>query len=401
MLRAARSGGLRERLGGTGPQAARRGPLLWLHGASNGELTAAHPLIAALLDRDPALSMVVTCNSATGRALIAGWGLPRVTARLAPLDLRITLRRFLAAWQPDALIVVENELWPNRLLMMHRLDRPVIAVSARMSKRSARGWQRFAPLARRIMGMISYLSAQDSASGARFVALGLDPGRIGPALNLKSLTAAPGDIDVAALDALRPALPRQATVLAASTHEGEERVILRAFAQALSAKPGLRLILAPRHPRRRDEVIALLDRQRLNYAVRSRGQAPGPDTQIYLADTLGEMPLWYSMAGMTFIGGSLVPRGGHTPFEPIALGSALAHGPHLENFAEIYAALQAGDGSTLVENADDLAHFMVTFDAARQSASAERARQIVEARQSTAGIAPLVARISQLISRDR
>lgn len=398
LIRAALSGGLAERLGQGGPEAARRGSVLWLHGASNGELTAARPLIEALLEHDPKLSMLVTCNSATGRALINDWALPRVTARFAPLDLRFALRRFLASWQPEGLIIVENELWPNRILMMRAMGRPVMAVSARMSPRSARRWKRLPSVAMPVMGALRFLSAQDSASAARFAELGLPDDRIGPALNLKSLIAAPRGVDKSTLKALQQVYNHADTVLAASTHEGEERVILRGFAQALSGRPALRLILAPRHPRRRDEIITLLDRQRLNYAVRSRGEAPGPDTHIYLADTLGEMPLWYRLAGISFVGGSLVPKGGHTPFEPVALGSALAHGSHLENFADVYAALQAGGGAVQIDDADQLAQFLVSCDASTQAELAERARTVVADLRPSAGIAPLVHRITALLA---
>ncbi len=398
LIRAALSGGLRERLGHGGPDAARRGRVLWLHGASNGELTAARPLIDALLAHDPAIALIVTCNSATGRALVDGWNLPRVSVRFAPLDLRIALRRFIATWQPEALIVVENELWPNRMQVMRALHRPVILVSARMSPRSARRWQKLPGLAAQVLGAIRYLSAQDSASAARFAELGLPSDRIGPALNLKSLTEPPADIDTAALKALQGVYARADTVLAASTHEGEERVILRGYAQALSERPGLRLILAPRHPRRRDELVALLEQRRLNFAVRSRGEMPGPDTHVYLADTLGEMPLWYSLAGISFVGGSLVPRGGHTPFEPVALGSALLHGPHLENFAETYAALQAGGGAILVQDAEAFARCLIGCDAAAQAALAQRARKVLTDLRPSAGLAPLTRQITELLT---
>lgn len=398
LLRAAVSGGLHERLGHGGPETARRGTVLWLHGASNGELTAARPLVDALLDHDTDLSLIVTCNSATGRALIEGWDLPRVSARFAPLDLRVALRRFIAAWQPEALIVVENELWPNRMLAMRARQRPVILVSARMSPRSARRWKYLPSAVAQILGAIRYLSAQDSASATRFAELGLPPDRIGPALNLKSLIAPPADIDGTALRTLRQVYTRADTVLAASTHEGEERVVLRGYAQALYERPRLRLILAPRHPRRRDEIIALLERRRLNFAVRSRGEVPGPDTHVYLADTLGEMPLWYSLAGVSFVGGSLVPRGGHTPFEPVALESALIHGPHLANFADTYAALQAGGGAVLVRDADELARALIASDASQQARQANQARAVVADLRPSAGIAPLIRQITDLLA---
>ncbi|WP_372605246.1 3-deoxy-D-manno-octulosonic acid transferase [Actibacterium sp.] len=382
-----RGGGLDQRLGGGDGN----GPVLWLHAASNGEATAARPLIEALLASDPALRLLITCNSETGRDLVAGWGLARVSVALAPLDYRWALARFLRRWQPAALIIVENELWPNRLLMMQARQRPVIVVSGRMSGKSARVWAKLPGLARRVLGALSLVSAQDQASQSRFAALGVDAARIAPALNLK-LTQAPPRPDAGDLATLAALLPRDKTVLAASTHAGEDQIILQGFARAHAQDPDLRLILAPRHPRRGDEVAALIAQAGLGFARRAAGHAP--TAPVYLADTLGEMPLWYALAGVTFVGGSLVPKGGHTPFEPAAFDSAILHGPYLENFAEGYAALQSAGGSLLIRNADDLTQALLT--PAQTTALPVRAKAAIAALGSADGLADLVGRIQAL-----
>ncbi|MHC0053282.1 3-deoxy-D-manno-octulosonic acid transferase [Actibacterium sp. D379-3] len=384
-----------ERLGGNGPGRMGRGLVIWLHAASNGEATAARPLIDALLARDDKLTLIVTCNSETGRALVRGWGLARVSARLAPLDYRLTLRRFIGNWQPDALILIESELWPNRMAAMRALSRPVVVLSARMSDKSAATWGRMPGLARQVIGAISYLSAQDAASEARFQALGLPEDRTGPVLSLKT-RAAPGGFDADEKARLAPLLPRVNTVLAASTHEGEEQVILLGFRKAHARRPDLRLILAPRHPRRRAEVQALIARQGLGCATRSAAELPDAQHPVYLADTLGEMPLWYDLAATTFVGGSLVARGGHTPFEPASHGSALLHGPHLDNFAEIYAGLQAAGGSAMIDSADALAHALLSLDDAARRRMTQAAATVIEALQGSAGLAPILDRLADL-----
>ncbi|MGC9370294.1 MAG: 3-deoxy-D-manno-octulosonic acid transferase [Paracoccaceae bacterium] len=394
LARRDRRAGLDERLGGHGPGAARRGAVIWLHAASNGELTAARPLIDALLARDARLWLVITCNSATGRALAQGWGLPRTEVRLAPLDYRLCLRRFLGNWQPDALIIIENELWPNRIAEMARLRRPVLVLSARMSEKSARTWARLPWLTGPVMGGISLLSAQDAGSEARFLSLGLPPERLAPALNLK--TGAAPAADSAELDRLRPLFPREATLLAASTHEGEEGPILMGFRRALAQRPDLRLILAPRHPRRSPDIQAILRKQGLGFALRSAGELPEPETPVYLADTLGEMGLWYALAGTTFVGGSLVDRGGHTPFEPAAHGCALLHGPHVENFAEVYATLQAEGGSRCIRGADDLLDALLGLDDDTRARMAGAAARVTERLHDSAGLAPLIDRLAAL-----
>ena len=394
LWRGAPEGAMQQRLGGDGG-GARAGAVFWLHAASNGELTAARPLIETLLTRDPRLSLVVTCNSDSGRALVESWGLGRVSARLAPLDYRLTLRRFIANWQPDALILVESELWPNRMVTMNELSRPVVIVSARMSEKSAAFWRRLPGLARRVMGTISFLSAQDAASEARFVTLGLSDAQIGEAQNLK-LQGRKGTFDKAEKTRLSGVFTRDKTMLAASTHEGEETLLIRGFKEAQAQQPGLKLILAPRHPRRSAEIRALLAGHDMRFATRSLGEEPDAQTQVYLADTLGEMPLWYELAATTFVGGSLVTRGGHTPLEPAAHGSALLHGPHLDNFAEVYAALQENGASVRITGSAELAHALLSLSAADRAEMAARANRVIAGLQGDAGLTAIADKIADL-----
>nr|WP_237422084.1 glycosyltransferase N-terminal domain-containing protein [Frigidibacter albus] len=363
------AGALAERLG-RAPRAD--GPALWLHGASNGELTSARALLASLIAEAPGLRVLVTANTLTARKMVEGWALPGVTAALAPLDHRLVLRRFLARARPAALVVMENEFWPNRLAACAQAGIPVLVIGARMSARSARRWTRLPSLARPLVQAIHLLSAQDAASEAHFRQLGLPADRIGPALNLKAGLAP--DVPAAELRRLAPLFDRSRTLLAASTHAGEEAPVLEAFAQLWRADPARRLILAPRHPRRSDEVAALIAAAGLGFARRSRAELPGPQAPVLLGDTMGDMPLWYALAGVTFVGGSLVDKGGHTPFEPAAQASAILHGPHTGNAAEAYAALQAAGGALLVTDAASLVAAVASLDADRQAQQAAAAR---------------------------
>lgn len=390
---------LRERLGGGGPVTDPGDAVFWLHGASNGELTSARSLIEALLARDSALSLVVTSNSRTGRDMVRGWGLPRLTARLAPLDLRICLGRFLDAQRPRALLLLEGDLWPNRMVVAAARGLAVVAISARISERSARQWQLVLPGATRaMMGALGWLSPQDAASAERFRALGLPAQALAPQLSLKS-TVALAAPDPGAVAALTGLLPRDRTVLAASTHAGEEALVIAGFCAARARQPGLRLILAIRHPARSDEVAALLAAAGLAFRTRSKGEAPAGDAPVYLADTLGEMPLWYTLAGACFVGGSLVDKGGHTPFEPAQFGCAILHGPHLRNFAEAYAALDAADGAIAVATAEDLGQALTTLDARRREDLATNAD--VALATIRPGLDPLLAALAEATGRGR
>ncbi|MDJ0629973.1 MAG: glycosyltransferase N-terminal domain-containing protein [Rhodobacter sp.] len=368
VLRGAESpGDLRQRLGQS-PQA--RPGALWLHGASNGELTSAKPLVDAICAAFPERPIIVTANTVTGRTLAETWRLPNVTAQLAPLDFRWALARFRAAWRPAALIVLENEFWPNRI---DSASEPVHVVGARISEKSRRMWSRFPRLARHLLGRIHRLSPQDPASAERFLALGLPGVHLGPTATLKSaVTLAPPD--PAQLDALAPVFHRADTLLAASTHDGEEQALIDAFVAARQSRQALKLILAPRHPARAPEIAAPIRNTGLPWAQRSTCTTPAAGTVVYLADTLGEMALWYALSGVTFVGGSLVPLGGHTPFEPVQARSAVLHGPHTGNFSEAYAAL-ASDGSAIsVDGSGALTDALLSLpEAEKQLALADRA----------------------------
>lgn len=361
------AGALAERLGQPAPPRPGPGPRLWLHAASVGEVTSARWLVEALMAARPGLQVLVTCNSTTGRATAAGWGLPGLTAALAPFDSAGAAGRVLDLWQPQALLVVENELWPARLAAADNRGVPVLVVGARMSARSAARWARLAPgLMRRTLGRVTWLSAQDDGSLQRLRALGLAETAIGPVVALKSL----GRV-AAGPPPFAPPAPRDRTLLAASTHEGEEALVLAAFAQARDRFD--HLILAPRHPRRGPEVAAEVAARGLTLAIRSQGQVPGANTAVHLADTLGEMDHWYAMAGACIIGGTFAPRGGHTPWEPARHGMALIHGPDVANFAAPFAALDRAGAALAVADGAGLARALAGLDTARMAELARRA----------------------------
>ena len=370
---------LAERLGGGA--AGDEGPI-WLHAASNGELASARPLIDALLQAAPEAHLLITVNTVTAKDLAQSWREPRIEARLAPLDLNVCLKRFVTRHSPRALIVIENELWPNRLTMAAQAGLPVFIFGARMSAQSAERWRQFGT--GELMGHITALSAQDETSEAGFAALGVARDRILPRINLKrsvSLAQPETTLD----------WPRTETVLAASTHEGEEALILDAYCEALAERPTLRLILAPRHPRRAAEIADLILQRDLDFTSRSLEQpAIG---QVFLADTMGEMANWYASAGICIIGGSFAPKGGHTPFEPARFGCALIHGPDIGNFREVFNALDAASAARTVADSSDLAAALVTLDKDAQSRFAVAAATTIEQLSGETGPEFLAAQV--------
>ena len=386
---------LAERLGGGAAPAP--GPALWLHAASNGELASARPLIEALLADRPDARLVITVNTLTARQMGRSWALARTDIRLAPVDARPVLRRFLARHAPASLISVEAELWPERFAAMEARGAPVLLVSARLSGRALARWCRLPGLARRLIGAIVWAAPQERASARRLAALGLPEARIGPVCNLKlAATAAPAP-DGDEMARLAPHLPRDTTILAVSTHEGEERAVLSAFGAARAARPGLKLILAPRHPRRRRDIARAVAAAGVAVRLRSAGDLPDADAPVLIADTMGETALWYRLASVAFVGGSLTGQGGHTPVEPALAGCAILHGPEVANFADLYAALDAAGGAREVADACALGRAFAGIDAAQAAAMAARARRSVDAARAEAGeTAPILAALARL-----
>lgn len=382
---------------GRAPTGQHRGAVLWLHGASLGELTGARRLIQSALARDPKLHIVVTANSATGREMVANWDLPRVSARFAPLDDPKSVTAFLAGWTPDALISIENEIWPERFRACAARGIPVFMVGARVSESSARVWRFLPRLRKRLIGSLASLSAHDAESEVRYLALGLPESKLAPRVNLKSGVdlMPPNATDLQTLHAV---FDHETTILAASTHPGEEELILSAFVQSGGPAKGWRLILAPRHPARAGDVRAAIAASGLPCAQRSAGDDP-TSAPVYLADTLGEMALWYALAGTSFIGGSLVDLGGHTPFEPVQFGTAIIHGPHLGNHAEAYAAMAHAGGSLQVTGVDNLARAfsaLVPAKARRRAMTHAATDALDRLRADDPGIETLLDRIGHL-----
>ncbi|MBP0481299.1 3-deoxy-D-manno-octulosonic acid transferase [Sagittula salina] len=344
------------------PAPADAPPRVWLHGASNGELASVRPILMQLIAARPDLGWLVTSNTESARDMVRAWSLPGVEAEVAPVDLRRLSRKVMQDWRIVAHITLEAELWPHRVMTCKG---PVLWLGARMSAATARGWARLGTLAGRVVKRIGWVSPQDEASRDRMLKLGLPEAAMGPVVDLKAFYDAPG---VEAPEGLI----RESCWLAASTHDGEEQTVLQAHRAARQREPDLRLVLAPRHPRRAPEIRAMIEAAGLSAGQRSRGDRPEVG-DVYLADTMGEMPLWYAGCGRVFVAGSLTDRGGHTPYEPAAFGAALIHGPDLRNFRAAYDRLEAASAALCITDAEELAKALNALRS-RQQAAGQAAR---------------------------
>jgi 3-deoxy-D-manno-octulosonic-acid transferase len=331
---------LPERLGQAG-RPRPEGPLIWIHGASVGEAQSALPLIERLRRDRPDFAILVTSGTVTSARLM-GERLPEgVIHQYIPVDLPQAVERFLAHWQPQIGIIIESEFWPNLLRGAAARGTRLVLLNGRISAESYKGWQRARPLIVELLGCFSLIAARTAEDHDRLLGLGA------------SAVASPGDLKAAApplradparLAEMQAGIAGRPCWLAASTHRGEERAIGETHRALKARHPGLLTLLAPRHPARAAEIRRELEGLGLTVAQRSQNRAIGPATDVYLADTIGELGLWYRLAEVVFVGGSLVPHGGQNLLEPAKLDCAILAGPHTANFARL-AAEMSGCGA--------------------------------------------------------
>jgi 3-deoxy-D-manno-octulosonic-acid transferase len=340
-----------ERLGVAGC-ARPKGPLVWVHAASIGEATSVLALIERMLEERPKLEILLTTGTVAAARLL-GPRLPRrARHQFVPADLPGAVVRFLGHWRPDLAIWVESELWPNLVLMTHRRGIPMLLLNGRLSARSHARWRVWGALARPMLGAFALCLAQDEVQAERFAELGAR--KVASVGDLKS-AAKTLPTDAITLAGLRRQIGARPLWLAASTHDGEEAIAIAVHRRLAGDHPGLLTVIAPRHPARGDEIVALADTHGLSVARRSRGEAIITDTDIYLADTFGELGVFYSLAGIAFVGGSLADKGGHNPFEAARLDCAVLLGPHTANCAAMADALTGAGAAETVTDTGALA----------------------------------------------
>ncbi|WP_192035750.1 lipid IV(A) 3-deoxy-D-manno-octulosonic acid transferase [Halomonas sp. YLGW01] len=389
----------RERLGliphssaGTSADGLAERPVTWLHCASVGEVLAARPLIEALVAARPGHQLVVTTMTATGADRVQaladklnteGAG-AIVSHHFVPLDFPGAARRFVDRLAPVQAIFFETELWPNLLAACRRRGVPVAVVNGRLSPRAFARYLKIRPLMAAALANVDWLAAKSDEDAERFQALGMAEANTAMVGSLKFDMCA-SDEDLERSERLRTWLGERPTWVAGSTHPGEDEPLLAAHRRLLETHPEALLILVPRHPQRFDEVAALCETQGetqgMRVARRSRDERPGPETEVYLADTMGELSTLYGAADIAFVGGSLVPIGGHNLLEPAVLGVPVVTGPSLENFSDVAATLREAGALTEVPDGEALAATLAAFldDPAARDRLGEAGRRVVAA----------------------
>ncbi len=340
-----------ERIGerrGIASVARPQGPLIWIHGASVGEVLAAAELIERL--RALNVRILLTSGTVTSAAIVQRRFPPDVIHQYVPFDSPRFVSSFLDHWQPGLALFIESDIWPNLILSSAGRRIPMVIINARMSQRSFPRWRRFAGTIGTLLDCFDLCLAQSDLDGERFTALGSR--NVATSGNLKLDVKGP-PADVPKLEQLKAATQRRLVFVAASTHPGEEEIILDAHRRLAGQIPSLLTIIVPRHPNRGRAIAQMLAAAGMNVALRSQDELPSAKTDIYVADTMGELGLFYRLAPVVFMGGSLVSHGGQNPIEAIKLGAAILHGPHVFNFTEIYSTLDHAGGAVRAETDED------------------------------------------------
>jgi 3-deoxy-D-manno-octulosonic-acid transferase len=353
--------------------------IIWVHAVSVGEVQASRPLVNGLLEEYSDCKILITTMTPTGADSVKQYFGEEVRHLYLPYDLPASVKQFISAIDPSILIVMETELWPNLFHYCHENNIPVVVVNARMSEKSARGYRRLSSLTRSTLQNISLIVAQGQRDAKRLIALGADSDKVSVTGNLKFDIYFPHSVTEQA-QALRRYLSVNRPVwIAASTHEGEEKIILDAFDKILNKQSQCLLVIVPRHPERSAGVRDLCTRRNLNVLCKSDNRECDESIRVFILDSLGELPMYYAAADVAFVGGSFTEIGGHNMLEPASLGVPVIMGPHVFNFQEISQLLLDEGAAWKVDSADELSDKVSSLldDANLRHSTGERGKNIV------------------------
>jgi 3-deoxy-D-manno-octulosonic-acid transferase len=325
------------------------GPLVWIHGASVGEVLAAAALIEKL--RALNLRILLTSGTVTSAAIVAKRFPADVIHQYVPYDSPRYVGRFLDHWRPSLALFIESDLWPNLILSSAARRLPMVLINGRMSHRSFPRWRRVSNTISALLGRFEVCLAQSELDGERFAALGSR--NVSVTGNLKLDVPAP-PADTGKLERLMSMTRGRPIVVAASTHPGEEEILVETHKTLAGFFPGLLTVIVPRHADRGPAIASVITASGLKASLRSREELPTASTDIYVGDTMGEMGLFYRLAPIVFMGGSLVAHGGQNPIEAVKLGASVVHGPHVFNFTDVYEALDAAGGARRADTGEAL-----------------------------------------------
>jgi 3-deoxy-D-manno-octulosonic-acid transferase len=360
---------------------------IWVHAVSVGEVQAAVPLVNALLARFPTVPLVVTTGTATGRARARAIFGTRVDIRYVPVDLPGSVRRFFQRVNPALAVILETEIWPNLYHRCGRLGIPLVMASARISPRSVTSYRRLVGLFREALSHGIFIAAQSEQDAERFRSIGASPERTHVVGNIKFDFSLPPNIEAQGATLRRLLGMDRPVWVAGSTHAREEEVLIAAHRAVRARYSQVLLVLVPRHPPRFPEVAAALKEQGVKFVTLSSGAPTSGDTEVFLVDRLGELLAFYAAADVAFVGGSLVPIGGHNLLEPASLGLPVLAGPNNFNSADVARLLVECGAVRIVDDAPSLATAIgeLLANPAARTAMGANGRRAIEANRGAVG----------------
>lgn len=326
------------------------GALVWIHGASVGEVLSIVPVVEYI--RSQGFNVLVTSGTVTAAEIVSRRMPTGTLHQYIPLDAPQFVNAFLNHWQPDLALFAESEFWPNLLIETSARNIPLVLVNGRLSQRSFMRWKNAKRTARALLSGFDLCLTQDSGIAERLEQLGARRVRSTGNLKFDVLPPPANEFD---LQEMKRTIHNRPLFLAASTHRGEDEDVIEAHIEVMQKVPNLLTIIVPRHPERGGEIARLVQEYRLSPAMRSRNHLPDRGTHIYVADTIGELGLFYRLAPIVFMGGSLIKHGGQNPIEPAKLGCAMLHGPYVHNFTDVYTALNRQRAAATVTDVHSLA----------------------------------------------
>lgn len=369
-----------------------QGKIIWFHAASVGEALSVLPLVRLLKQKYPDTSILLTTGTLTSAKIVKMYAGEEVLHQFIPYDIKPWIGKFLSYWKPSLAILVESELWPTIIIEVKKAKIPLILINGRMSEKSLYQWQKHPKTASVLMNKIDHVTVQTQDVKSLFHKIGYPKEKIEVVESLK-LTAEPLPHCPNDLDNFKSAIDDKIVWVSASTHQGEEEVILKVFKLLSQKIEKLFLIIVPRHPERGKEIKAIAGKIGIDTKLRTENTLPSPDDKVYIADTLGEMGLWYRIGNFAFIGGSLVSVGGHNPYEPAILECPIIHGPHVFNFSDAYQKLSDCKGSITITSPKELSGVISKIVSTKiQKHLAENAKRILHTDNNTQYTADVITR---------
>ena len=355
-------------------------PVIWIHAVSVGEVNAASPLISGLLEEYPNHLLLVTTVTPTGATIVEKITNSNVKHRYLPYDLPFSVKKFLNIVKPSILLTMETEIWPNLYQTCSDLKIPILIINARLSQRSAKRYRFVSKLMKKTLSLVDIIAAQTKIDAGRFISLGVSSEKVLITGNLKFDVNLPPNLKEQAQSVKRYFSEVRPVWIAASTHYGENEIILKAHIQVMKVSPDAILILAPRHPEQTDKIEFLCKELQLNFVKHSNQKMFTIERSVYILDTLGELLLHYAASQVAFVGGSLIAKGGQNIIEPASLGLPVITGPYMFNFTEINELLSEQDAITYVSNEHELTQKVCMFlsNDNERHGTGETGRKVVE-----------------------